>query len=170
MLSVFERISENAARFTSRLSGNPWLCLFLSCGFGLVALISIRGVVSGLFTMHRSKSAAKKVLKNYPFLQKLLLRHAWQECLHASRFCRFLIIYHHLVVILILIEALLVFLSGIWPGLMPFIAWYASVFSFLVAVPACILAVSLDRYPFHKRKHEFRFKKYHNTSDHSSLW
>lgn len=169
-MTFFERIAANTARIAGEFSRSALLCSFLLSVFAVAALFCIRGIVSGLFEMHRSKSALKKIKKEFPFGQRMLLIHAWQDCLHAKRFCRGLIISHHCIFCLYLIELLLAVLSNIWPVLMPVIAWYTLVFIVGISIPVCLLNFALDRYPFQKWKHEFRFRKYHNTSDHNSLW
>ena len=120
--------------------------------------------------MHRSRSAIKKINKTYSFGQKVLMKHAWRDCIHAKSFCRGLIVYHHSIFILFVLELLLVLFSNIWPVLMPVIAWSTFVFFVGFVIPTCVLNFVLDRYPFAKLKHEFRFRKYHNTSNHDSLW
>ena len=157
-------------RIVGEFSESAMLCTFLMTVFSLASMICIRGVVSGLFEMHRSRSAIKKINKTYSFGQKILLQHAWWDCLHAKRFCRCLIISHHCIFVLFVLELLLALFSNIWPILMPVVAWYTLVFVVGISIPVCLLNFILDRYPFAKWKHEFRFRKYHNTSNHDSLW
>ena len=157
-------------RIVGEFSESAMLCTFLMTVFSLASIICIRSVVSGLFEMHRSRSAIKKINKTYSFGQKILLQHAWRDCLHAKSFCRCLIISHHSIFVLFVLELLLALFSNIWPSLMPVVAWYTIVFVIGISIPACLLNFILDRYPFAKWKHEFRFRKYHNTSNHDSLW
>lgn len=170
MLEILEKIAVNAVRIVHNISKSPGGCAFIMSFVFLMAMICIRSIVSGLFEMHRSKTAVKKVLREYTFWQKIILLHAWRECLHAKRFCRGLIIWYHSVTALYLTGLLLVLLRSIWPGLMPFIAWYTFIFMVGVMLPALVLSYSLDRYPFKRMKHEFRFRKYHNTKDDQSLF
>jgi len=169
-LTLPEKIAENIVQIADNLSESAVICSFIMFVFSLVAILCIRGIVAGLMEMHRSKSALKKVHKNYSFGQKLCLQHAWLDCLHAKRFCRFLIVTHHSIICLLLAQLLLAILSNIWPDLLPVIAWYTLVCSDCFFIPVCLLNFILDRYPFAKWKHEFRFKKYHNTDDHTSLF
>ena len=169
-MSLPERITENAVRIAGEFSESPALCSFMMAVFSIAAMVCIRFIVSGLFEMHRSKSALKKIYKNYSFGQRMLLKHAWQDCLHARRFCRLLIILHHCIFCLLLIEILAALLSSIWPILIPIIAWYTLACVVCIPLPVCLLNFALERYPFQKLKHEYRFRQYHNTSNHESLW
>ena len=170
ILTIVQKIAANATRLAGEFSESAMLCFFLMTVFSLVSMICIRGVVSGLFEMHRSKSSIKKINKTYSFAQKILLQHAWRDCLHAKRFCRCLIITHHCIFVLLVLELLLALFSNLWPALMPVVAWYTLFFIICISTPVCLLNFLLDRYPFAKWKHEFRFRKYHNTSNHDSLW
>ena len=169
-MTLFERIAENAVRIAAELSESAGLCSFMMCFFALAAMVCIRGIVSGLLGMHRGKSALKKILKTYSFGQKICLKHVWQECLHAKKFCRILIVSHHCIFGLLLVELLLSLMSIAFPVLLSVVAWFTLVFTVVVSLPMCLLNLALDRYPLQKWKHEFRFRKYHNTSDHNSLW
>ena len=169
-MTLQEKISENAMRIAGVFSESAILCSFLMCVFSLLSMFCIRSIVSGLFEMHRSKSALKKINKNYSFGQRICLKHAWQDCLHAKRFCRCLIISHHCIFWLLVVELLLALLSNVWPVLMSVVAWFTLGFVIGISIPVCLLNFVLDRYPFQKWKHEFRFRKYHNTSNHDSLW
>lgn len=167
---MVEKNAANALRIVGEFSESATLCSFLVAVCSLASIICIRGMVSGLLEMHRSKTALKKVSKTYSLGQKILLQHAWHDCLHAKKFCRRLIISHHCIFVLLIVELLLAIASNLWPLLMPVIAWYTLVFVVGITIPICELCFILDRYPFAKRKHEFRFRKYHNTNDHDSLW
>ena len=169
-MAVLERISENTIQTVHNLSDSAAACSFLVFVFSIAAICCIRGIVSGLFEMHRSRSAVKKANKAHSFWQKVCLKHAWVDCLHAKRFCRFLIIIHHCIFGFLLAELFLAILSNVWPGVMPTIAWFTVIYIVFVSIPVCLLNFVLDRYPFRKFKHEFRFKQYHNTNDHDSLW
>lgn len=169
-MTLLERISANAVRIAGELSESAILCSFLMCVFSLASIFCIRSIVSGLFAMHRSKSALKKINKNYSFAQRICLTHAWQDCLHAKRFCRRLIVSHHCIFCSLLVELLLALLSNVWHVLMSVVAWLTLIFVIGISIPVCILNFVLDRYPFQKWKHEFTFRKYHNTSNHDSLW
>ena len=169
-MTLFEKIATNFIRIVGEFSQSAMLCTFLMTVFSLVSIFCIRGLVSGLFEMHRSRSAIKKINKTYSFRQKILLQHAWKDCLHAKKFCRCLIIAHHCIFVLLIFEILLAIASNIWPTLMTVVAWFTLVFVIGISIPVCLLNFILDRYPFAKWKHEFRFRKYHNTNNHDSLW
>ena len=170
MGKILATISESTIRIVQELSESAILCSYLMIVFSLISIIFIRGIVSGLFEMHRSRSAIKKIIRQYSFSPKMLLKHAWRDCLHAKRFCRCLIILHDIIWVLLISEFLLLFLSSIWSSLMPIVSWFTFAFVVGVFIPLFLLNLALERYPFRKFKHEFRFRKYHNTENHDSLW
>ena len=169
-MKFLEEIAANAASLAVEFSNSVVACAFLVSVFALISVFMIRSIIAGLFAIHRSNTALKKVNKAYSFGQKLLLKHAWNDCLHAKGFCRFLIVCHHILVCLFLLELLLSLLSGIWPSMMLINGYIAIFFMFVVTIPISILFFSRDKYPFNTRRHEFRFRKYHNSQDHHSLW
>lgn len=169
-MELLEKITAIGEKMIGVLSESAAICLFFAAVFTLPSIISIRCIISGLNEMHRSRTAQKKLYKEYSFRERTILKPAWQKCLHAQKFCRFLIVYHHSIAILFLIELLLAVFSCFFPVLMQVIACFTLIFSIFVCFPVLILSSTLDRYPFQKFKHEFTFRKYHNTDDHNSLW
>lgn len=169
-MGFLEKIGANAVRIVGVFSESATLCTFLLSVISITSIVGVRGIISGLFAMHRSKSALKKICKNYSFGQRVFLKHAWEDCLHAKQFCRQLIVVHHCIFGLLLVQLLLAILSNIWPALRIVIAWFTLMAGVGFLIPVSLLNFSLDRYPFQKRKHEFTFRKYHNTSNHHSLW
>ncbi len=168
-MNLFEKIAANAVQIANNLSESAAACSFLMSVCLFTSMLCIRHIISGLFAMHRSQSTLKKIYKNYSFGQKLLLKHAWQDCLHAKGFCRGLIIFHHGGWGLYFVGVLLAIFSNIRPALMPIVAWYTLIYFVAIVIPAYLLGFSLDKKPFNKYKNEFTFRKYHNTDDHHSL-
>ena len=169
-MRLFEIIAASFVQLADTLSESAAACTFIAGVFSFGTALSLRCLVSGLFEMHRSRSALKKISKQYSFIQKVLMKHAWSDCLHAKRFCRGLIVYHHCVWGLFFVELLLALLSGFVPGLTLVIPWFAIVSLVGGLIPVWLLWTFLDRHPFRRRKHEFKFRKYHNTADYDSLW
>ena len=168
-MEFFRKVGAFAQQTVDRLSDSAWGCIFITFTIFTAVICSLRFIVDGLMQMHRSKTGLKKLYKNYSIGQRLLLLPGWRECLHAARFCRFLIVCHHCVGALFVLHLVLTALSGIFPVLLHFVAWYTLLFAVMVGFPTMLLGVFLDKYPFRKWRHEYTFKKYHNTDDHSSL-
>lgn len=143
----------------------PGSALVLALIFWLVSFIELRFMLSELLRMHKSKTAVKKIGKQYTFWQKLTLRHIAEHTEHAVGFTRFMILVHHLsccAMILCLLSRLI--LSDRW------FVYLLAVRCLIFDFPVFILNVLLDAYPFQKRKHAYRFTKYHNTADKTSLF
>lgn len=166
---MLDGILQGVQRVIDKFSQSPEACLLLGSVFAIVSVAGLRMIVGGLMEMHRSKTALEKLRKGYTFRDKLLMKHAWEDCLHAKGFCRALIVCHHIRVLLLL-GTLILTLSAIWlPNLLPAAGYAAGVLFLIMDVPIMVMETILDKYSFHRRKHEYRFKKYHNTKDHSSL-
>lgn len=169
-MNLLDRIKHNAMRILAVFSESPLLCSFLACIFAISSIFCIRGIVSGLFEMHRSRSNLKSIRKNYGFWQKVIMKPAWDKCIHAKTFCKSLIICHHIRIVLLLTSLFLAFMVNLAPSLMHITATFSGCVFFLIDLPVLILHVAMDRYPFQRLKHEYRFRKYHNTQNHDSLF
>ena len=163
-------LKDNVIRIVGVFSESPLACFFLVCIMGFASAGCTRGLVAGLFEMHRSRSNLKKICKKYNFWQKILMKPAWDECLHAKSFCRFLIICHHLRIVCLLGSLSFLLMVNIAPSLMSISASFSTCVFSIIDIPVLVLHVAMDRYPFQRLKHEYRFRKYHNTQDHNSLF
>ena len=120
--------------------------------------------------MHRSKSAVKKLKKEYTFMQKMRLIHVNDNCRHAIKFCNGMIIFQKfgwICITLYLIISLL-FTFGLFSA--TFIAWFTVGICLLFDVPSFAIHTLLGRPIIVGRFKEFSFEKYHNTEDHKSLF
>ena len=155
--------------FLNEMIAQPGLAAALALTFWLISFYMLRSILSELLQMHKSKTAVKKIRKQYTFRQKLALRHVADHTEHAVTFARRMILVHHLsfwTMLLCLLSKLI--LSGRW-----FV--YLLVSRFLIFdVPVWVFNFLLDPHPFSRRKRRrsspFRFNKYHNTSDKTSLF
>lgn len=163
-------ITEEIKRIVGVFSDAPMACVFLTSVFAFASVCCCRGIAGGLLEMHRSRSNLKKVRKPYSAWQKMIMKPAWDHCLHAKSFCRFLIIFHHVRVILLLISLALTIVGSAIPALMTITGALSACVFFVMDVPALVLHVLMDRYPLQRLKHEYRFRKYHNTQNHHSLF
>ena len=155
--------------FMDRLSESAGLCVLFACIFGLLAMIEICFIVSGLFAMHRSKNGLKKAKMGYTFRQRLLLRPAWEQCLHAKTFCRVLICVYYIRVIVLAISCLFAVVVQSNPALLRVAAYIVVISILALDAPIFVLDFILDEHPFKKWQNKYRFEKYHNTRDRSSL-
>lgn len=154
--------------FLDELIAQPAGAVFLALIFWIVSLFILRFILSELLRMHKSKTAVKKIEKQYTFRQKLALRHVAEHTEHAVEFARFMIRVHHLSFWTMLICLLSWLLSDCW-----FVYLLAGRF-LIFDVPVWVLNFLLDPHPFNRGKRRrgplYRFQKYHNTSDKTSLF
>ena len=155
--------------FLNELIAQPVAAVFLALVFWFVSIFILRFILSELLQMHKSKTAVKKIKNQYTFRQKLALRHVSEHTEHAVKFSHFMIWVHHLsfwTMLLCLLSKLI--LSDRW-----FVYLLAGRF-LIFDVPVWVFNFLLDPHPFCRRKGRhsppFRFNKYHNTSDKTSLF
>lgn len=152
------------------LAKQPVLCIFLTVIIFLFCYFSNYLLLDSLLKMHRSKSAVKKLKKEYTLLQRLRLLHFKENCRHAIKFCNRLITYQKIgwicLVVYLCISMLFAFelLSAI------ILAWLSVVIFVAFDVPALVINRVLARPVIFGRFKEFSFEKYHNTGNHDSLF
>ncbi len=151
----------------SDLSECPGVCIGLSCVFFLMYLLTAFGLLDALLKMHRSKSAVKKIKKEYSFMQKLRLLPFEDHCLHAVRFCKGLIWFSRVRYIFFALY-ILIALVGIFYPVSEMLPWVTITMILCFDIPMLLLSACLSR-PLIGRFKEFSFEKYHNTQDHFSL-
>lgn len=148
-----------------KMTAQPGAIVFLSLVFWVLSVIILRLLLGALLRMHKSKTAVKKIEKQYTFWQKLCLLHVAEHCEHAVKFTRFMILVHNIytpATFLCLTFGLL--LPGRWFAYVTIGKWC------LMDLPIVLLMQVLDSHPFQRRRHAWRFDKYHNTSDRTSLF
>lgn len=144
------------------LAENPGVCISLGVCFFLFGSLLSYLLMDGLLRMHRSKTAVKKLKKEYTFRQRLWLIPHQQHCLHAVFFCKKLIALQRMGWILfgVYLAVCLLFDSAV--------VWSSVILFVIFDLPIFMLNGLLSR-PFIGRFKEYSFAKYHNTDDMSSL-
>ncbi len=162
---VMDRISGLINNFIKE----PWQCAVFVCVIGFFILATVRSIAGGLYEMHRSKSAIKKLNKSYSFHQKLFLRHVWEKCLHAQKFSWLLIFCYYVRSACLLVSVLLTALAYIYAATAAVNAYFTVAINVLLDFPVVILHLVLEKHPFRRFRHEYRFEKYNNTSERNRL-
>lgn len=165
-----ELIKEKILQVFHAFAGSPGACVYLESIFCIASVFCLRSIVAALVEMHRSRSKIKKLYNRYSFWQKLAMKPAWHECLHAKRFCRVLIVCHHVRLSLFLAVIVSMILESTMFGQVSLSSAIASVVFLLMDVPILVVHLVMDSNPFQRLKNGYRFKKYHNTQDHNSLF
>ncbi len=170
VMELLGRVKDGIIQLMEAFFASAPACVYFTLITAFASVYLMRFLAGGLLEMHRSRTNIKKIKNSYGFWQKLMMQHVWKECLHAKTFCRWVILWHHMRIVLLVGILLLVVISNWMPQLLR-ISGYSCVFVFLLLdIPVLIMSCLLDRYPFRKMKYEFRFRKYHNTEDHDSLF
>ena len=152
------------------LSMQPVVCIILSVLIFLFCFFTNYLLLDSLLKMHRSKSAVKKLKKEYTFLQRMRLLHFKGNCRHAIKFCNGMIIYQKIgwVCLAIYLLVSLLFAFGVLSA--TFIAWLTAGIFVAFDMPAFVINRILARPILFGRFKEFSFEKYHNTENHDSLF
>ena len=156
-------------QIVENLSKQPIACIILSVIIFLFFFFTNYLLLDSLLKMHRSKSAVKKLKKEYTFLQRIRLLHFKENCRHAIKFCNGMIIYQKIgcVCIVIYLFMALIFAFGLFSA--TFITWLTVGLFVAFDVPAFVINRLLARPIIFGRFKEFSFEKYHNTENHNSL-
>lgn len=156
-------------QIVENLSKQPTVCIILSVIIFLFCFFTNYLLLDSLLKMHRSKSAVKKLKKEYTFLQRMRLLHFKENCRHAIKFCNGMIIYQKIgwVCLAIYLFMALLFAFGLFSA--TFITWLTVGVFLLFDVPAFAINRLLARPIIFGRFKEFSFEKYHNTENHDSL-
>lgn len=156
-------------QIVENLSKQPIACIILSVIIFLFFFFTNYLLLDSLLKMHRSKSAVKKLKKEYTFLQRMRFLHFKENCRHAIKFCNGMIIYQKIgcVCIVIYLFMALLFAFGLFSA--TFITWLTVGLFVAFDVPAFVINRLLARPIIFGRFKEFSFEKYHNTENHNSL-
>ncbi len=144
------------------------VCVGLSVFFFLFGYLTIYCLLNSLLKMHRSKSAVKKIKKEYNFKQKLWLTPFETNCIHAVKFCKGLIWFWRVRCLSFALYLMLGMAAIFGLPVNTIIAWFSAGMFVLFDIPQFIINLLLSR-PFIGRFREYSFEKYHNTKDHESL-
>ena len=141
----------------------PTVFFFLLTAYGNYLLLD------ALLKMHRSKSALKKLKKNYTFFQRVWLMQFKGNCRHAVKFCSGMIIYQRIgwVLLAIYLLAALLYAFGFCPAV--FVSWLFVAIFVCFCFPSEAIDLALKRPFLFGRFREYSFEKYHNTGNHKSL-
>ena len=151
------------------LSKHSTACIVLSVLIVLFSFSTNYLLLDSLLKMHRSKSAVKKLKKEYTFLQRMRLLHFKENCRHAIKLCNRMIIYQKIAwacLALYLIISLF-FACGLFSA--KFITWLTIGIFILFDVPTFAINRLLARPILFGRFNKFSFEKYHNTENHDGL-
>ena len=152
------------------LSAQPLLCVIISVAVFFFATLMNYLLLDSLLKMHRSKSALKKLKKEYTFSQRLRFLHFKGNCRHAVKFCNGMIIYQKIgwLCLAVYLLASLLFVFDFLPATI--ISWLGVAIFLCIDLPSFAINWALSRPLLFGRFKEHSFEKYHNTDNHKSLF
>ena len=151
-------------------SENTALALFLTAFLGGISMAMLHDLACDLLKMHKSKTGVKKLCGAYSLIQRLCLRPAWEQCEHAVKFCRAVILLYGLQAAATASVVVLGIAALLWGKLCCLFGYTAAAKALFLDVPVLLLSVVLFKRPTNKERGKWRFGKYHNTSNHESLF
>ena len=152
----------------SNLAELPGVCFGITLFFFLFGFVMLYSLLDSLLKMHRSKSAVKKIKKEYKLKHKMWLIPFETNCVHAVKFCKGLIWFWRVRCFTFALYLMLGLAAIFGLSVNAIIAWFSVGMFVFFDVPQFIIQLLLSR-PFIGRFREFSFEKYHNTNDHESL-
>lgn len=151
-------------------SENTALALCLITFLGGISMAMLHDLACDLLKMHKSKTAVKKLCGAYFLIQRLFLRPAWEHCEHAVKFCRAVILLYGLQAAATASVVALGIAALLWGKLCCLFGYTAAAKVLFLDAPVLLLSVVLFKRPTNKERGKWRFEKYHNTSNHESLF
>ena len=152
----------------SKLAELPGVCFGITVFFFSFGFVMLYSLLDSLLKMHRSKSAVKKIKKEYKLKHKMWLIPFETNCVHAVKFCKGLIWFWRVRCFTFALYLMLGLAAIFGLSVNAIIAWFSVGMFVIFDVPQFIIQQLLSR-PFIGRFREFSFEKYHNTNDHESL-
>ena len=151
------------------LAEHPMLCVVISAICFLLSGFLCYSMLNRLIKMHRSKTAVKKLMREYTFFQKVWMQPYENNCLHAVNFCKYLITFQRIGRIGLCIYALICLLNAMGVCSNMTLFWCSVVRLGLLDLPVFIIDLGLARPFIFGRFKKYSFEKYHNTDNHNSL-
>lgn len=151
-----------------RLALSPGLCVMVSAVLGIWGIAGIRGMLTDLLKMHRTKADMKKIYQTYSLADRMRLRHIADNCLHAKGFCHVLIAIDNACCVFLLIS-LLTGVMSLYMDTGMLLAMITVVKLVLLDIPVHLLLTVLKEEPMAKHS-RWKFRKYQNTPDYYSIF
>ena len=167
-MTALTLIKENLIKGFNALSDSPALCIFILIFFFFVFYLFTFVLVDRLFGLHRSRTACKKIMKDYKFWQKALLIPYKAHCLHAKGFCRRTINYLYAHALFLAVALITVIVECAVSERLTVSVYLLIVQSAVFTLPSFVTDIILSKFPFRKRS-PFRFEKYNHTKEYEKL-
>lgn len=121
-----------------------------------------------LFCVHRSKTACKKIMKDYTFGQKVALIPQKKHCLHAKKFCNKIINYFYIHTVFFMLSLILMITEHLMFTKLIISVFLLAAQFFTFVLPVSVMDLILVEKPF-VRLSKYRFEKYHHTKEFEKL-
>lgn len=169
MFDKLTEVKENFIKFSNFMSESPGLCVFFSILCFFMFYLSVNSIVNSLFRVHQSKSARRKIMKEYSFWQKAALIPHKTYCLHAKRFCARMVNYLYAHAVFFAIGLIYMIIACFVPEKHN-LSFYFLLIQFLAfALPFSITGLILEEKPWLRSHTGYRFEKYHHTKEFEKL-
>lgn len=157
-------------KLIENLSAQPLACVIISVFIFLLASLMNYLLLDSLLKMHRSKSALKKLKKEYAFLQRLRFLHFKGNCRHAVKFCNGLILFQKTSWACLALYLIISMLYAFGFFSVTIVSWLSIAILLFIDMPSFAINWVLSRPLLFGRFKEHSFEKYHNTDNHESLF
>lgn len=168
MVDKLRLFADNFVEFLAVLSELPGLCVFIFVLLSFAFYCSVTSITDSLFDVHRSKTAVRKIMKEYSFWQKILRKPHKEHCLHAKSFCIKIINYLYVNAVFFAVGLLIIIIECIVSKKLTISFFVLSAQFWTFDIPIFTINFILKENPFQKMS-KYRFEKYHQTKEYEKL-
>ena len=150
-------------------SNSLGLSLFFLILFYLIFYLWAFSLAGELFRLHRSKTACRKIMKDYSFWQKTALIPYKKHCLHAPKFCCKIINYLYTHTVFFVFSFIFTIIEHLIFTKLT-VSFFILVVQFLAfMIPSSVAEIILEEKPWLRFNKRYRFEKYHHTKEFEKL-
>ena len=145
-------------------------CLLPVSALAIFSISMIREFLNSLFKVHRSKTMVRKITSKYSLLERMILKYAYVEPLHAKNISKFGVFFHGVNICFIVMVYFVGFLSIADHSLQIQYTNLISLQFYCFNVPTIIIYFVLKVDVFSRSCHKWKFEKYHTSKEFNKLW
>ena len=162
-------LNKGVLNLYNTFSGSLGLTLFFLILFYLIFYLWAFSLTDTLFRVHRSKTACKKIMKEYTFWQKVVLIPQKKHCLHAKKFCNKIINYLYTHTVFFVFSLIFIIAEHLIFTKLT-VSFFVVVVQFLAfMIPLSVAEIILEEKPWLRFNKRYRFEKYHHTKEFEKL-
>ena len=137
---------------------------------GIFSISMTREFLNSLFNVHRSKTMVRKIKSKYSRLEKMMLKYAYVEPMHAKTISKFGVIYYWVNICWILLVYIIGIVAIVEGDLGAHFRTLLSLQFYCFNIPTIFFYCVLKVNPFSRSCLKWKFEKYHTSKEFDKLW